>query len=115
MALISHSTAFGTKVEAVAPRIGIDWDPYTNDGTVTFYFDKLTTQADGTVLERTFLGVLPAQIGGVLAATYTITDPLTGAQTVEPGWKLMAMIKAATDAVYEASQHEQPSPAPSNH
>lgn len=54
--------------------------------------------------ERTFLGVLPAQIGGVLAATCMITDLLTGAETVEPGWKLMAMIKAATEAVYDASQ-----------
>lgn len=103
MALISESAAFGTRVEAIAPRIGIDWNPYTNDGPVTFHCEKLTTQADGTVLERTFLGVLPAKISDLLAKTYVITNPLTGEESTEPGWKLMAMIKAATDAVYLAS------------
>lgn len=56
MALLSENTAFGTRVEAIAPRIVIDWSPYTNDGPVTFHFERLTTQTDGTVLERTFLG-----------------------------------------------------------
>ena len=55
MALLSENTSFGTRVEAIAPRIAIDWNPYTNDGPVTFHFERLTTQADGTVLERTFL------------------------------------------------------------
>lgn len=104
MALLSENTAFGTRVEAIAPRIVIDWSPYTNDGPVTFHFEKLTTQADGTVLERTFLGVLPATISDLLARTYTITHPVTGEESQELGWMLMAMIKAATDAVYEASQ-----------
>ncbi len=103
MALISENTAFGTRVEAIAPRIGIDWNPYTNDGPVTFHFEKLTTQADGTVLERTFLGVLPAKISDLLAKTYVIASPVSGEESIEPGWKLMAMIKAATDAVYLAS------------
>lgn len=103
MAVISESEQFGTKVEAIAPRIGIDWSPYTNDGPVTFHFEKITTQSDGTVLERTFLGVLPARISELLARDYTVKHPVTGEETVEPGWKLMAMIKAATDAVFEAS------------
>ena len=103
MAILSENTSFGTRVEAIAPRIAIDWNPYTNDGPVTFHFEKLTTQTDGTVLERTFLGVLPAQISTLLGATYAITDPATGEELSEPGWKLMAMIKAATDAVYAAA------------
>ncbi|WP_447786463.1 hypothetical protein [Stenotrophomonas bentonitica] len=103
MALLSENTSFGTRVEAIAPRIVIDWNPYTNDGPVTFHYEKLTSQADGTVLERTFLGVLPAQISNLLASTYTIIDPTTEEELVEPGWKLMAMIKAATDAVYAAA------------
>lgn len=103
MALLSENTTFGTRVEAIAPRIAIDWNPYTNDGPVTFHFERLTTQTDGTVLERTFLGVLPAQISTLLANTYTITHPVTGEESQEQGWKLMAMIKAATDAVYEAA------------
>lgn len=103
MALLSENTTFGTRVEAIAPRIVIDWNPYTNDGPVTFHYEKLTTQGDGTVLERTFLGVLPAQISTLLASTYTIIDPATGEELAEPGWKLMAMIKAATDTVYEAA------------
>jgi len=103
MALLSENTSFGTRVEAIAPRIAIDWNPYTNDGPVTFHFERLTTQEDGTVLERTFLGVLPATISDLLAKTYTITHPVTGEESQEQGWKLMAMIKAATDAVYEAA------------
>lgn len=103
MALLSENTTFGTRVEAIAPRIVIDWNPYTNDGPVTFHYEKLTTKDDGTVLERTFLGVLPAQISALLAENYTITDPFTGEATEEPGWKLMAMIKAATEVVYEAA------------
>jgi hypothetical protein len=103
MALISESAAFGTRVEAIAPRIAIDWNPYTNDGLVTFHFERLTKQEDGTVLERTFLGVLPAKISELLASVYTINNPLTGEETQEPGWKLMAMIKAATDSVYASS------------
>lgn len=103
MALLSENIIFGTRVEAIAPRIAIDWNPYTNDGPVTFHFEKLTTQTDGTVLERTFLGVLPAQISTLLANTYTITHPVTGEESQEQGWKLMAMIKAATDAVYETA------------
>lgn len=103
MAILNENTVFGTRVEAIAPRIVIDWNPYTNDGPVTFHYEKLTTQADGTVLERAFLGVLPAQISALLAPNYTITHPVTGEETVEAGWKLMAMIKAATDAVYAAA------------
>jgi len=100
VAVISESEQFGTKVEAIAPRIGIDWSPYTNDGPVTFHFEKITTQSDGAVLERTFLGVLPARISELLARDYTVKHPVTGEESVEPGWKLMAMIKAATDTVY---------------
>ncbi len=103
MVLISKSEQFGTKVEAVAPRIAIDWNPYTNDGPVAFHFEKLTTQSDGTVLERTFMGVLPARISELLDRNYEVTNPITGDVTTEPGWKLMAMIKAATDVVYERS------------
>lgn len=110
MALLSENSTFGTRVEAIAPRIVIDWNPYTNDGPVTFHYEKLTTQDDGTVLERTFLGVLPAQISTLLAATYTITDPVTGEEMIEAGWKLMAMIKAATDAVYHQAAAPVPTP-----
>lgn len=112
MALISESAAFGTRVEAIAPRITIDWNPYTNDGPVSFNFERVTKQDDGTVLERTFLGVLPAKISDLLASVYTITNPLTGEESQEPGWKLMAMIKAATDAVYEAAIQPADAPAP---
>lgn len=61
------------------------------------------SQADSTVLERTFPGVLPAKISDLLAKTYVITNPVTGEESFEPGCKLMAMIKAATDTVYLAN------------
>jgi len=37
-----------------------------------------------------------------LGGQYTITDPFTGEESVEPGWKLMALIKAATERVWDA-------------
>jgi hypothetical protein len=112
MAKISENPQFGTTVEAIAPRIVMDWNPYTNDGPVTFHFEKLTRQDDGTVVERTFLGVLPAKIGDLVQRDYTITNPVTGEQSQEPGWKLTAMIKAATDVVYEAATQPATQPDP---
>lgn len=49
------------------------------------------------------MGVLPARINELLGQDYEITNPITGEATMEPGWKLMAMIKAATDVVYAPS------------
>jgi hypothetical protein len=108
VAVISKSERFGTQVEAVAPRITIDWNPSTNDGPVAFSFEQLTTKTDGTVLERGFMGILPAKISDLLAQDYEITHPVTGEVIVEPGWKLMAMIKAATDSVWEATNPAAP-------
>lgn len=41
-------------------------------------------------------------IAGLIGGQYAITDPFTGEQLTEPGWKLMALIKAATERVWEA-------------
>lgn len=112
MAKISENPQFGTTVEAIAPRIVMDWNPYTDDGPVTFHFERLTRQSDGTVVERTFLGVLPAKISELMKREYTVTNPETGNQVQEPGWKLMALVKAATDAVFEQSQAPAMPPAP---
>lgn len=104
MALVNRNDSFGTQVEALAPRIGIDWNPGSNDGTVLFHFETFTTKIDsGKILDRSFLGVLPAKISDLLQGEYEITDPATGHVYREPAWKLMALIKAATDKAYSAS------------
>ena len=95
-----------TQTHAIAPRIEIKWDPYTNDGPVVFHFERLVMR--GTeVLERGYMGPLSERISVLLAADYTVTNPETQEQVQMPGWMLEAAIKAATDAVYAASQAPQ--------
>ena len=40
-------------------------------------------------------------IAGFIGGEYTISDRYTGELLAEPGWKLMAMIKAATERVWD--------------
>ncbi|KRG45383.1 hypothetical protein ARC20_07620 [Stenotrophomonas panacihumi] len=94
----------GTTTELVAPNIAVKWNPTAATaeqlGTVDFAIEKIVTR-DGSdplfVVSRDFVSVISAQIADLLAADYTVTDPATGEQAVEPGWKLMAMIKAVVD------------------
>lgn len=114
MALVNRNESFGTQVDAVAPRITIEWNPVSNDGTVLFHFETFTTRiSSGQLLERAFLGVLPAKISDLLVGEYDIVDPFTGHTYREPAWKLMALIKAGTDRVYAATQTPvDPAPEP---
>jgi hypothetical protein len=40
------------------------------------------------------------------------THPVTGEESEEQGWKLMAMIKAVRDAVYDGTQNATPTHSP---
>ena len=96
--------ALGTTTELVAPNINVKCNPLAQSveqlGTVDFGIEQIVTR-DGSdpvfVVSRDFVSVINADIGGILAEDYTIVDPKTGATSVEPGWKLMALIKAVVD------------------
>lgn len=94
----------GTTTELVAPNIAVKWNPVAvtpeQMGTVDFGVEKIVSRDDSDPLflvERGFVSTMTADIASILDGDYTITNPSTGEQITEPGWKLMAMIKAATD------------------
>jgi len=94
----------GTTTELVAPNIAVKWNPLATApellGTVDFGIEKIVSR-DGSdplyVVERTFVSTMTADIASILAEDYSVINPATGEQTTEPGWKLMAMIKAVVD------------------
>ncbi|WP_419403776.1 hypothetical protein [Stenotrophomonas rhizophila] len=92
-------------VEMFATRIDVQWDFKTNTGPVLFHYERVDWDRETKLVntrnyERTIRQDITALIGG----DYAITNPVTGEQLTEPGWKLMAMIKAATERVWEAEQ-----------
>ncbi|KGK59560.1 hypothetical protein NC00_01155 [Xanthomonas cannabis pv. phaseoli] len=119
--LISENPTFGTQTRIVSPRIEIRWDPATNDGSVEFHLEQMTTKPhpDGWMqtLERSFLRVLTVQISDLIGRSYEITAPATtktdpatgqsvqvaGEKVKEPGVHLLLGIKAATRAAYDAN------------
>lgn len=95
------STSPSNTVEALATRIEVQWDFRTNDGPVLFFFDRVDWDPKANhVYSREYDRTLRVQIKDLLEGEYTITDPFTGEQVLEPGWKLMALIKAATDRTW---------------
>ncbi len=95
------STSPSNTVEALATRIEVQWDFRTNDGPVLFFFDRVDwNPAANHVNSREYDRTVGARIKDLVLGDYTITDPVTGEELVEPGWKLMALIKAATDRAW---------------
>lgn len=89
-AYLANVEAPDPEADPIAPRISIVWNPYNDDGTVTFQmFDRGEP-----------LGILAESIKDLVDQNYTIANPVTGAAEDFPGWKLKAMIKAATDDAY---------------
>ncbi len=94
----------GTTTELVAPNIAVKWNPTAINaeqlGTVDFAIEQIVTR-DGSdplfVVSRDFVSVINAPISELLAEDYSVINPETGEETVEPGWKLMALIKAVVD------------------
>ncbi|PPU41162.1 hypothetical protein [Xanthomonas arboricola] len=74
--------------DPLAHQITIIWNPTNDTGTVTFQVEDR-----GAVL-----GVLAAPIADLIAPTYAIRYPGAEATQDLAGWKLKALIKAATDA-----------------
>ncbi len=91
-------------VELFATRIDVQWDFRTNTGPVLFHFERVDWDRETKMLNtRAFERTVRDDIAGLIGGQYTITDPVTGDTLVEPGWKLMAMIKAATERVWDAA------------
>ncbi|MCU1123520.1 hypothetical protein ABK045_20130 [Stenotrophomonas pavanii] len=91
-------------VELFATRIDVQWDFRTNTGPVLFHFERVDWDRETKMLNtRAFERTVRDDIAGLIGGEYTITDPVTGDTLVEPGWKLMAMIKAATERVWDAA------------
>ncbi len=91
-------------VELFATRIDVQWDFRTNTGPVLFHFERVDWDRKTKMLNtRAFERTVRDDIAGLIGGQYTITDPVTGETLVEPGWKLMAMIKAATERVWDAA------------
>lgn len=96
-------------VELFATRIDVQWDFRTNTGPVLFHFERVDWDRETKMLNtRAFERTVRDDIAGLIGGQYTITDPVTGNTLVEPGWKLMAMIKAATERVWDAATAPTP-------
>lgn len=98
------SESNNNRVEMLATRIEVQWDFRNNDGPVLFNFDRVDWDPVANhVNSREYDRTIPARIQTLVDREYTIIHPVTGEQEVVPGWKLMALIKAATDRVWEAA------------
>lgn len=89
----SNVAAPDADADPIARQITIVWNPTNDTGTVTFQVED----------RGAALGVLAAPIADLIAPTYAIRYP--GAEETQElaGWKLQALIKAATDSAIAAS------------
>ncbi|MBB3845266.1 hypothetical protein [Xanthomonas arboricola] len=79
--------------DPLAQQITIIWNPINDTGTVTFQVED----------RGAALGVLASPIADLIAPTYAIRYPGAEAAQALEGWKLQALIKAATNAAIAAS------------
>lgn len=90
--------------DPLAQQITIIWNPITDTGTVTFQVED----------RGAALGVLAAPIADLIAPTYAIRYPGAEATQALEGWKLQALIEAATTYAIGSSLAAPQSPAPKN-
>ncbi|WP_236611034.1 hypothetical protein [Xanthomonas citri] len=83
------------EADPIARQITIIWNPINDTGTVTFQVED----------RGATLGVLAPPIADLIAPTYAIRYPGAEVAQALEGWKLRALIKAATDGVIAASLH----------
>ncbi|MBB5881232.1 hypothetical protein GGR74_002435 [Xanthomonas arboricola] len=89
----SNVAAPDADADPIARQIIIVWNPTNDTGTVTFQVED----------RGVALGVLAESIAELTAQVYVIPDLASGGHLDWPGWKLEAMIKAATDIALIAS------------
>lgn len=98
-----QSQSGNNAVEMFATRIDVQWDFRTNTGPVLFHFEKVDWDRSTRMVNvRAYERTVRQDIAGLINGQYTIIDPFTGDELLEPGWKLMALIKAATERVWDA-------------
>ncbi len=96
-------------VEMFATRIDVQWDFKTNTGPVLFHYERVDWDRETKMVNaRNFERTIRQDITRLIGGDYTITHPVTGEQMTEPGWKLMAMIKAATEGVWDEAAAIKP-------
>lgn len=109
MALISENAQFDNKVEALAPRIEIQWEPRDNSGSVMFYFEKFDRRiSDWHVNSRTWMGTLNASLADIYADSYTYIHPVTGEEKTVDGMDVLAIVKAVADRRWQLSLPAEP-------
>ncbi|WP_126945694.1 hypothetical protein [Xanthomonas sp. BRIP62418] len=89
----SNVAAPDADADPIARQITIIWNPTNDTGTVTFQVED----------RGTALGVLAAPIADLIAPTYAIRYAGAEAPQDLAGWKLQALIKAASDRAIAAS------------
>lgn len=97
-------------VEMLAPRIEVQWDFRTNSGPVLFYFDRVDWDGKTYVNEQHYHSTVRGEIADMIRGTYKIIHPETGEEIEEPAWKLMLLIKAATDRIWYEAHAPKPEP-----
>lgn len=98
MSIISSNAALDNSIEALAPRIEIQWEPRDNSGAVKFFFERFDYRpSDWYVNERSYLGTLSVPMAQIMADSYTYTSPTDGAEKTVTGPEVMAIVKAITD------------------
>lgn len=98
MTIISSNPALDNSIEALAPRIEIQWEPRDNSGTIKFFFERFDYRpSDWFVNERSYLGTLSVPMAQIMADSYTYTDPISGDEKTVTGPEVMAIVKAITD------------------
>lgn len=105
MAIISENDQLDNAIEALAPRIEIQWNPRDNSGDVKFFFERFDYRpSDWYVNERSYLGTLSVPMVGIMGDSYAYVHPVTGEEKSVDGPEVMAIVKAITDRRWQLSQ-----------
>ncbi len=113
MTLISSNPALDNSIEALAPRIEIQWEPRDNSGTVKFCFERFDYRpSDWFINERSYLGTLSVPMADIMAESYQYVHPVTGEEKSVDGPEVMAIVKAITDRRWTIANTPAESAAP---
>ncbi|SYZ55696.1 hypothetical protein CPBF367_28760 [Xanthomonas arboricola pv. juglandis] len=87
-AYLSNVVTSDTGADPVATRIAITWNPISDGGEANFAVSDRGKD----------VGLMSASIAQLVSGSYTLQAPAGEAGQDMPGWQLMALVKAATDA-----------------
>lgn len=105
MAEISRNDQLDNVIEALAPRIEIQWEPRTDSGNVLFFMKEYDRRlSDWYVNREQYVGTLNVSISDIAADSYTYIDPATGEEKTVAGGEVIEIVKAVTDRRWQISQ-----------